>query len=104
MDVLNVRINLSALPSFRSTDAGVLSSNIKRLGHETAHSPPSSVEVSECVELYLHSHVCLNGSVLMKHIHILTLILFDYGPGFINGVWRIECSDDLHDCTDSLTE
>jgi hypothetical protein len=25
-------------------------------GRETDHSPPSSAEVKECVELYLHSH------------------------------------------------
>jgi hypothetical protein len=28
---------------------------IKRLGREADHSPPSSTEVKECVELYLHS-------------------------------------------------
>jgi hypothetical protein len=32
----------------------VLSLGVKRLGRETDHSPPSSVEVKECVELYLH--------------------------------------------------
>jgi hypothetical protein len=34
---------------------GVLSLGTKRLGRETDHSPPSSAEVKECVELYLHS-------------------------------------------------
>jgi hypothetical protein len=28
---------------------------VKRLGREANHSPPSSAEVKECVELYLHS-------------------------------------------------
>jgi hypothetical protein len=28
---------------------------VKWLGHEVDHSPPSSVEVKECVDLYLHS-------------------------------------------------
>jgi hypothetical protein len=28
---------------------------VKRSGREADHSPPSSVEVNECVELYLHS-------------------------------------------------
>jgi hypothetical protein len=28
---------------------------VKRLGPEADHSPPSSAEVKECVELYLHS-------------------------------------------------
>jgi hypothetical protein len=27
---------------------------VKRLGRETDHSPPSSAEFKECVELYLH--------------------------------------------------
>jgi len=30
---------------------------VKRPGCETGHSPPSSAEVKECVELYLHSPV-----------------------------------------------
>jgi hypothetical protein len=34
---------------------GALSLGIKRPGRETDHSPPSSAEVKECVELYLHS-------------------------------------------------
>jgi hypothetical protein len=33
----------------------VLSLGIKRPGREADHSPPSTVEVKECVELYLHS-------------------------------------------------
>jgi hypothetical protein len=32
-----------------------LSLGLKRLGRETDLSPPSSSEVKECVELYLHS-------------------------------------------------
>jgi hypothetical protein len=34
---------------------GALSSGVKRLGREADHSPPSSAEVKEFVELYLHS-------------------------------------------------
>jgi hypothetical protein len=34
---------------------GALSLGVKRPGREADHSPPSSVEVRECVELYLHS-------------------------------------------------
>jgi hypothetical protein len=34
---------------------GALSLGIKRSGREAGHSPPSSAEVKECVELYLHS-------------------------------------------------
>jgi hypothetical protein len=35
---------------------GALSLWLKRPGCEVDHSPPSGVEVKECVELYLHSH------------------------------------------------
>jgi hypothetical protein len=34
---------------------GALSMGVKRQGREADHSPPSSAEVKECVELYLHS-------------------------------------------------
>jgi hypothetical protein len=34
---------------------GALSLGAKRLGREADHSPPSSAEVKECVELYFHS-------------------------------------------------
>jgi hypothetical protein len=34
---------------------GVLSLRVKRPGLEADHSPPSSAEVKECVELYFHS-------------------------------------------------
>jgi hypothetical protein len=34
---------------------GALSQGVKRLVREADHSPPSSAEVKECVELYLHS-------------------------------------------------
>jgi hypothetical protein len=33
-------------------------------GREADHSPPSSAEVKEWVELYLHSSICLHGVVL----------------------------------------
>jgi hypothetical protein len=41
-----------------------LSLEIKRPERETDHSPPSSAEVKEFVELYLHSPICLHGVVL----------------------------------------
>jgi hypothetical protein len=34
---------------------GALSLGVKRPGREADHSPPSSAEVTECMELYLHS-------------------------------------------------
>jgi hypothetical protein len=43
---------------------GALSLGVKRSGRETDHSSPSSAEVKECVELYLHSPIRLRGVVL----------------------------------------
>jgi hypothetical protein len=43
---------------------GALSLGVKRPGCEADHSPPSSAEVKECVELYLHSPIRLHGVVL----------------------------------------
>jgi hypothetical protein len=33
-------------------------------GRKADHTPPSSAEVKECVELYLHSPIRLHGVVL----------------------------------------
>jgi hypothetical protein len=41
-----------------------LSLGVKRPGREADHSPPSSAEVEEYVELYLHSSLRLHGVVL----------------------------------------
>jgi hypothetical protein len=38
---------------------GALSLGVKRPGREADHSPPSSAEAKECVELYLHSNTSL---------------------------------------------
>jgi len=43
---------------------GALSLGVKRPGREADHSPPSSAEVKECVELFLHYPIRLNGVVL----------------------------------------
>jgi hypothetical protein len=45
---------------------GALSLGVKRSVREADHSPPSSAEVEECVELYLHSPIRLYGMVLSK--------------------------------------
>jgi hypothetical protein len=37
---------------------------VKWPGREADHSPPSSSEVKECVELYLHSSTRIHGVVL----------------------------------------
>jgi hypothetical protein len=43
-----------AHPASYPTDTKVSSLGVKRPGSEADHSPPSSAEVKECVELYLH--------------------------------------------------
>jgi hypothetical protein len=42
---------------------GALTLGVKRPVREADHSPPSSAEVNECVELYLHSQIRLHGVV-----------------------------------------
>jgi hypothetical protein len=42
---------------------GAVSLGVKRPGREADHSPPSSAEVKEWVELYLHSPIRLSGVV-----------------------------------------
>jgi hypothetical protein len=37
---------------------------VKWLGQKADHSPPSSAEVKECMELYLYSPIHLHGVVL----------------------------------------
>jgi hypothetical protein len=58
---------------------GALSLGVKRPGHEADHSPPSSADVKEWVELYLHSPntPSWRGAQLKEaqgqlHLHILT--------------------------------
>jgi hypothetical protein len=43
---------------------GALSLEVKRPGHEADHSPPSSAEIKEWVELYLHSPIRPHDMVL----------------------------------------
>jgi hypothetical protein len=52
-----------------------VSSGVKRPGREANHSHPSSVEVKECVELYLHSPVCFHGVVISQAQGLLYLYL-----------------------------
>jgi hypothetical protein len=46
---------------------GALSLGIKLLGPAADHSPPSSTEVKECVELYIHSLYVFMAWYLIKH-------------------------------------
>jgi hypothetical protein len=45
-------------------------------GRETDHSPPSSAEVKEWVELYLRSPICLHGVVLNEGEHMDFGVIF----------------------------
>jgi hypothetical protein len=44
-------------------------------GREADHTPPSSAEVKECVELYIHSPISLNGVVLRAEFKLQLLPL-----------------------------
>jgi hypothetical protein len=55
---------------------GAFSLKVKRPGREADQSPPSSAEVKECVELYLHSPIHLHGVVLSEvqgHLYLYLL-------------------------------
>jgi hypothetical protein len=52
-----------------------LSLGVKRPGREADHSPPSSIEVKECVELYLHSQYVFMTWCLVKHRNNFTFTL-----------------------------
>jgi hypothetical protein len=53
-----------AHPTSYTMGTGALSLGIKRPRRESDHSPPSSAEVKECLEQYLHSPIRLHGVVL----------------------------------------
>jgi hypothetical protein len=55
---------------------GALSRGIKRPGREADHSPPSSAEVKEWVELYLHSPNTPTWRAQLKHRENFTFTLF----------------------------
>jgi hypothetical protein len=46
---------------------GALSLGVYRPGREADHSPPSSAEVNECVDLYLHPQYVCMAWCLVKH-------------------------------------
>jgi hypothetical protein len=64
---------------------GALSRGVKRPGREADHSPPSSAEVKECVELYTSTlQYALMAWCLVKHRDNFTFTFIDIneGPGF----------------------
>jgi len=48
---------------------------VKLPGREADHLPPSSAEVKELVELYLHSHNTPSWCVQLKKKHVATFTL-----------------------------
>jgi hypothetical protein len=54
---------------------GALSFGVKRPRREADHSSPSSAEVKECVELYLHSQYAFMARCLVKHFITFTFPL-----------------------------
>jgi hypothetical protein len=59
-----VQTGSGAHPASYPMCAGNLPLGVKRLRRKAVYSPPSSAEVKECVELYLHSPIRLHGVVL----------------------------------------
>jgi hypothetical protein len=61
---------------------GALSLGVKWPGCEADHSPQSSTEVKEYVELYLHSPIRLRGVEVIKkaqgqlYLYILNVLIF----------------------------
>jgi hypothetical protein len=67
--------------------SGALFLGVKRPGPEANDSPPSSAEINECVELYLHSAIRLHGVVLSLkkargHLEFVCLCVCVCGGGF----------------------
>jgi hypothetical protein len=67
---------------------GALSLGVKWLRHEADNSPPSSAEVKECVELYLHSPIMTSwhGAQLKKKKaqgQLYLYLFIDYSTGAV---------------------
>jgi hypothetical protein len=78
------------------------SRGIKRLGREAGHSSPSSAEVKEWVELYLHSPIRLHGVVLSlkkKHRDNFTLNTFKLWFSSHTSIWMVRLAgiNDLYE-------
>jgi hypothetical protein len=69
---------------------GTLSLGVKCSGREADHSTPSSAEVKECVELYLHPQYVFMAwcSVKKKHLSNFNLLLL---PLLWGGGWGRKC-------------
>jgi hypothetical protein len=65
------------------------------VGREADHSPPSSDEVKECVELYLHFPNTLSWrGAQLKHGDNFTFVLKKHGVKVRIGLkWRIQWKD-----------
>jgi hypothetical protein len=62
--MLSVQTGCGAHPAYYQMGTGFLSLGVKRPEREADHSPPSSAEVKECVELYFHSPIRLHDVLL----------------------------------------
>jgi hypothetical protein len=58
-----VQTDSGAHPASYSVCTGGFLPEVKAAGREAHHSPPSSAEIKECLELYLHSPIRLHGVV-----------------------------------------
>jgi hypothetical protein len=65
---------------------GTLSLGVKRPGREADHSPPSSVEVKEWVELYFDFPIRLHGVVVLICLYCTIWDRWGTGP------WKFHCS------------
>jgi hypothetical protein len=69
---------------------GALSLGVNRPGSEADHSPPSSAEVIECVELYSHSPIRLHGMMLSsKHRDEFVFTFYLYRFIVLEHVFRL---------------
>jgi hypothetical protein len=74
-----------AHPTSYSMGTRALSLGVKRPEREADHSPPSSTEVKECVELYLHSLYAFMAWCLVKHRNNFTFaLIFNYMKAKMN--------------------
>jgi hypothetical protein len=71
-----------AHPASYTMGTGAISLRVKRPGREADHSPPSSAEVKECVELRIHSPIRLR---LFKHRDNLLKVILE-----AEETWRIQ--------------
>jgi hypothetical protein len=63
--------------------SGALSPGVRLPGREAEHSPPPSVEVEECVALYLHPQYVFMAWCLVKNTGITLPVPFVHFSGHL---------------------